>query len=75
MDTKPNFGERLKHLREHAGLSQQQLANRLGAWRESVARWETGSRAPSWQTVCALAGTLGVEVGAFHGPGKIPEKT
>jgi len=34
------FGERLFHAREEAGLSQQQLAEKLGVSQQDVARWE-----------------------------------
>jgi DNA-binding XRE family transcriptional regulator len=34
-------------LRQQAGLSQQELADALGVWRETVARWESGTRGPS----------------------------
>ena len=39
--------ERIKALRERlGGISQQELANRLGVSLQSVHRWETGKKAP-----------------------------
>lgn len=35
-----------RHLRERAGLSQEQLAQALGVGRTAVTRWETGAREP-----------------------------
>jgi transcriptional regulator with XRE-family HTH domain len=38
---------KLRKLREGLGLSQQQLALRLGVARATVTRWENGTRRPS----------------------------
>jgi len=32
----------IRWLRKQAGLTQQELANRLGIWRDSISRWENG---------------------------------
>jgi len=39
-----NIGDRIKKLRERKGISQQQLADILRVGRETVARWENGTR-------------------------------
>jgi transcriptional regulator with XRE-family HTH domain len=54
------FAAKLKRLRETAGLSQPQLAERAGMNRFGVAKLEQGVREPSWATVQALAKALGV---------------
>ena len=36
------FSEKLTDLRRKAGLSQEQLADRLGVTRQSVSKWEGG---------------------------------
>jgi transcriptional regulator with XRE-family HTH domain len=59
------FAGRLRELREAAGLTQLQLAERAGVERGAVARWEAGTREPGWSNVLALARALGVECGAF----------
>ncbi len=59
------FAEKLKRLRESAGLSQQQLADRAGMNRFGVAKLEQGVREPSWATVQVLAKALGVDCLAF----------
>jgi transcriptional regulator with XRE-family HTH domain len=59
------FSARLRELREAAGLTQEQLAGRVGVKRDAVARWEARVREPSWSNVVALAEALGVECGAF----------
>jgi transcriptional regulator with XRE-family HTH domain len=61
------FGDRLKELREAAGLTQTQLAERAGLTKATVSRLEQGLRKePSWQTVLALSRALGVECTAFN---------
>ncbi len=62
------FADRLKELREGAGLSQQALADRSGMTREGVAQLETRRRKPSWESVVALCQALGVGCDAFTTP-------
>ena len=37
------FAENLKMLRKQAGMSQEQLAEKLGVSRQAVTNWETGA--------------------------------
>lgn len=48
--------------RQRAGLTQQQLAQRSGHPRETIARWEVGSREPSLKTLRSLAQAAGFEL-------------
>ena len=48
--------ERIKILREQAGMSQEKLAKRLGITRSSVNAWEMGISTPSTQYIAELAG-------------------
>jgi transcriptional regulator with XRE-family HTH domain len=59
------FAGRLRELREAAGLTQEQLAERVGVKREAIARWEANRREPGWSNVVALARALGVNCLAF----------
>jgi DNA-binding XRE family transcriptional regulator len=59
------FASRLKELREHVGLTQDELATRAGLYKFSVAKLEQGVREPVWSTVLALAKALGVNCLAF----------
>ena len=36
------LGEKIKHLRHRAGLTQEQIASRLGVSAQSVSKWENG---------------------------------
>ncbi len=49
---------RIKELRKEQGISQLELAKRLGASQPSVANWETGRFWPSSQDLPALAKAL-----------------
>lgn len=62
------FAGRLRELREAAGLTQEQLADRAGVKRDAVARWEAGKREPGWSNILALASALGVDCRAFTDP-------
>jgi putative transcriptional regulator len=59
------FGQRLRDLRETAGLSQAQLADRVGCNRFTVAKTERGEQEPAWPLVLAFARALGVSVVEF----------
>lgn len=63
----PTFGERLKELREAAGLTQAALAERAGMNQFGVAKLEQGVREPAWATVQAICAALGVKCSAFEG--------
>jgi transcriptional regulator with XRE-family HTH domain len=61
----PSFGPRLRELRESAGLTQSQLAERAGLHPQGVVKLERGEREPAWATAVALARALGVDLNAF----------
>lgn len=55
-----NFGARLKALRKKAGLTQSQLAEKIGVSLLTLFRWEKGERQPRVDEIKALAKALGV---------------
>ncbi len=59
------FGEKLKELREGAGMTQRDLAERVGIDRVSLARLETAGAVPSWPLVYDLAQVLRVSTEVF----------
>ena len=59
------FAVRLKELRQEAGLTQKQLAEKAGMSLAGLAHLEHGLREPTWPTVLAVADALGVECTAF----------
>jgi transcriptional regulator with XRE-family HTH domain len=61
------FADRLRELREQAGLTQAQLAESSGLPLGSIRNYEQGQREPYWQVVFKLAEALGVSCEAFKG--------
>ena len=48
------FAENLKMLRKQAGMSQEQLAEKLGVSRQAVTKWETGAGIPDIENIMAI---------------------
>ena len=61
MDQKKT-GEFIKQKRMEKGITQQELAERLGVSNKTVSRWETGVYMPDISLLAPLAEILGVEV-------------
>lgn len=64
------FGARLRELRDGAGLTQQELAEKAGMLPAALARLERGERSPLWETVLKLAAALQVGVEEFVADGE-----
>lgn len=60
------FGERLRALRAERGLTQAALAQASGVSYRSVQYLEAGKRAPHFDTLVALAESLGVQPGELR---------
>ena len=54
------FGKRLQKLRKERGLSQEELAARLGVSRQAVSKWELGESRPELENVVQLSECLEV---------------
>ena len=50
-----DFSERLTQLRTQRGLSQEELAARLGVSRQTIGKWETGQALPELPGLLALS--------------------
>ena len=61
------FGQNLRALRTERGLSQEELAARLGTTKQVVSRYENGQRTPKVTVVEAFARRLGVPLAALLG--------
>ncbi|VTR90833.1 xre family transcriptional regulator : : HTH_31 [Gemmata massiliana] len=59
------FGTILQGLRANAGMTQQELARKVGMSVAGLARLEQGAGDPSWRTVLKLAHVLGVSLAVF----------
>jgi transcriptional regulator with XRE-family HTH domain len=56
------LAERVRELREAQGLSQSELARRIGSTQPAIARLEAGGVAPSIDTLERIAIALGLEL-------------
>lgn len=45
-DTKMNLGNSLFHARKKCGLSQEEVAEKLGVSRQTISKWETNETVP-----------------------------
>ena len=50
-----DFGQKLKEVRKREGLSQEQLAERIGVSRQAITKWETGKGMPDIENMMILA--------------------
>lgn len=57
------MGEKIRKLREAAGMSQSALAAQIGVDTSSVSLWENGKTYPSYASICKLAKALNCEPG------------
>lgn len=61
------LGEQIQALRKAAGLSQEELGERLGVARQSVSKWESGATVPELDKLIAMSKLFGVSVGSLLG--------
>lgn len=50
-----NFGDKLKQIRSEQGLSQEQLAEKIGVSRQAITKWETNKGLPDVENMIILA--------------------
>ena len=55
----------IKEARLRAGFTQGELAKQLGTTQSVVARWESGDRSPSLETIERIAHACGLDVSIF----------
>ena len=54
------LGERIQNMRKEMGLSQEELAERIGVSRQSVSKWENDAALPDTDKVLQLSRLFGV---------------
>lgn len=59
---KSNIAANLRYLRNHHGLSQEEVAEKVGVSRQSVAKWESGDSLPDILKCESLADLYGVSL-------------
>ena len=50
-----NFSEKLKEIRKKEGISQEQLAEKIGVSRQAITKWETGRGLPDVENMVIIA--------------------
>lgn len=55
---KKSIGEKIRGYRQRTGLSQNDLAKRVGVTRAVVTAWESGKACPKLDKLCPLANAL-----------------
>ena len=66
--------ERIALARKQAGLSQEQLGEKLGVSRQAVSKWENGKNLPDMMMLSRIADILQVSCDELHNPEKTLEK-
>lgn len=59
--------KRLKEMRKKEGLTQEELASRIGLTKTSICCYENGTRTPTLDTLIDLSNELNVEITYFLG--------
>ena len=67
------LAEKILHLRTQLGLSQLELAEKLGVSRQSVSKWETGQSVPDLEKLIKLADLFGISVDELVREGERPK--
>ena len=62
---------KFKEYREKAGLTQKEAASAFGVSIQSVSNWETGTRRPSLEQLCAIADHYNVSTDQLLGRQKL----
>ncbi len=75
MADRSTFAERMKNLREAAGLTQAALAERSGIGVSTLRQFEYGRREPTYGTLVKLAAGLGVSLSAFDASATLAAKS
>ena len=57
------FGERLHEIRKQNGITQQELADRIGVTKGTVSTWERNNRRPSFDMMNTLCDLFAVDLG------------
>ena len=57
-----SLGNSLYSARKSKGLTQEEVAEKLGVSRQAVSKWENGTSDPSTSNLCALAKLYGIPV-------------
>ena len=68
-------GEKIRELREKLGMTQTELAEKIGVSKSMVSAYENDIRKPSFSVLESLSEALGVHFGHFFERGYLPHET
>lgn len=57
-----SYGKRIKEARKEAGLTQQELAERLGISSVNISQFENDKRNPKFETLSKIASAIGISI-------------
>jgi len=60
-----SLGNKINHFRQSAGLTQEQLAEKMNVTRQTVSNWERGINEPDFDSLCRLAKVFGITLNDF----------
>lgn len=63
--TNIRIGNNLRNIREHNGMTQKELANRLNVRQTAISYWETGKRQPDLNTIIKISEIFNVNLNAI----------
>ena len=72
-DAGNTMGTRIREMRKAAGMSQEQLAEKLNVSRQSVTKWESGQSVPELDKIVALSVIFGVTTDSLLKPSEMTE--
>lgn len=72
---KREIADRLYTFRKNSGLSQEELAEKIGVSRQAVSKWERGEASPDTENLILLAKTYGVSLDELILSREEPKKT
>lgn len=70
-----NTGNRISDLREQKGLTQEELAEKLGITRSALSHYEKNRRKPDFETLITLADLFEVSIDFLVGRIAVPDMT
>lgn len=70
-----NFSKNLYTLRKQAGISQEELAERLNVSRQAISKWERGEACPDMDNLVAIANLFNVSLDTLVNEANAPDAT
>ena len=65
MDYRSFIGNKIRYYRHSAGITQEELGERLGISKQNINRWEAGKTAPTIENLAKIAKALDIHLGSF----------